>query len=115
MKKVVRYATLVSSLTASAGDTRRRTRRIVEQSSDPDSGDALPKQPYQELPEAFRQRHCISIDITELNPDGFFAKLDNGFIELVGRAIGHRYPTLEFSSTTSRTTCNICGGYYSSV
>ena len=77
-------------------------------SSDPGFDVALLKCPYQELLEAFRQRHCISIDITgdtpKSNPDGPFAKLGNGFTELIDYAIGHRYPTLEFLSTTGRTT-----------
>ena len=44
---------------------------------EPDSDDALPKRTYQGRLEAFRQRHCISINLT----DG--TKLDNGFTELV--------------------------------
>ena len=53
----------------------------METSSDPDSDDALPKYTYQELLEAFRQRHCISINLTNDN------KLDNGFTELIDYAI----------------------------
>ena len=53
---------------------------------------------YQELLEAFRQRHCISINLT----DG--TKLDNGFTELIDYAITQHYPTLEYLSTTGRTT-----------
>ena len=70
----------------------------MESSSDPDSDDALPKRPYQELLEAFRQRHCISINLT----DG--TKLDNGFTELINYAITHHYPTLQFLSITGCTT-----------
>ena len=39
-----------------------------------------------------------------LAPNSSFAKLDNGFTELIDYAIGHNYPTLEFLSTTSSTT-----------
>ena len=70
----------------------------MESSSDPDSDDALPKRTYQELLEAFRQRHCISINPT----DG--AKLDNGFTELIDYVITQHYLTLEYLSTTGRTT-----------
>ena len=69
----------------------------MESSSDPDSDDALPKRTYQELLEAFRQRHCMSINPT----DG--TKLDNGFTELIDYAITQHYPTLEYL-TTGRTT-----------
>ena len=31
-------------------------------------------------------------------------KLDNGFTELINNAITHHYPTLEFLSTTGRST-----------
>ena len=41
----------------------------MEPFSNPGSGDALPKRPYQNLPEAFRQRHCISIDMTKFIPN----------------------------------------------
>ena len=70
----------------------------MESSSEPDSDDALPKRTYQELLEAFRQRHCISINLT----DG--TKLDNGFTELIDYAITQHYPTLEYLLTTGRTT-----------
>ena len=70
----------------------------MESSSEPDSDDALPKHAYQELLEAFRQRHCISINLI----DG--TKLDNGFTELIDYAITQYYPTLEYLSTTGRTT-----------
>ena len=70
----------------------------MESSSESDSDDALPKRAYQELLEAFRQRHCISTNLA----DG--TKLDNGFTELIDYAITHHYPTLEFLSTTGRTT-----------
>ena len=60
--------------------------------------DGLPKRAYQELLEAFRQCLCISTNLA----DG--TKLDNGFTELIDYAITHRYPTLEFLSTTGRTT-----------
>ena len=69
----------------------------MESSSEPDSDDALPKHAYQELLEAFRLRHCISTQI-----DG--TKLDNGFTELIDYAITQHYPTLEYLSTTGRTT-----------
>ena len=49
------------------------------------------------------QRHCIWIDATKLNSDGSFAKLDSCFTEVIDHAVGHRYPTLEFS-LTGRTT-----------
>ena len=68
----------------------------MEPPSNPGSDDALPRRPYQELLEAFQQCHYISINIRKLNPDGSFAKLDNGFTELIDHEIGHRYPTLEF-------------------
>ena len=68
----------------------------MESSSGPDSDDALPKRAYQELLEAFRQRHCISIDLA----DGI--KIGNGFTELIDYTITHHYPTLEFL-TTGRT------------
>ena len=71
----------------------------MEPFSDPGSDDALPKRPYQKLLEAFRQRHCVPIDISKLNPDGSIAKQDNGFTELIDHAIGHRYPTLKFLTT----------------
>ena len=61
----------------------------MESSSDPDSDDALPKHAYQELLQAFRQRHSISINLA----DG--TKIDNGFTELIDYAITHHYPTLE--------------------
>ena len=67
-------------------------------SSDPDSNDALPKRAYRELLEAFRQRNCISIYLA----DG--TKIGNGFTKLIDYAIAHRYPTLEFLSTTGRTS-----------
>ena len=69
----------------------------MESPSDPNSGGALPKRAYQELLEAFRQRHCKSINLA----DG--TKLDNGFIELIDYAITHHYPTLGFLSTTGCT------------
>ena len=69
----------------------------MESSSDPDSDDALPKRVYQELLEAFRQRLCISINLTD------DTKLDNGFTGLIDFAITHHYLTLEFLSTTGRT------------
>ena len=53
----------------------------MESSSDPGSDGTLPKRAYQELLEAFRQRHCISTNLT----DG--TKLDNGFTELIDYAI----------------------------
>ena len=65
----------------------------MEPSLYPDSDDALSKQPYQGLLEAFRQHQCIPIDITKLNPDGSIVKLDNGFRELIDHAVCHRYPT----------------------
>ena len=70
----------------------------MESSSEPNSDDALPKRIYQELLEAFCQRHCISINLT----DG--TKVDNGFTELIDYAITQHYPTLEYLSTTGRTT-----------
>ena len=70
----------------------------MESSPEPDSDDALPKCTYQELLEAFRQRHCISINLT----DG--TKLDNGFTELIDYAITQHYPTPEYLLTTGRTT-----------
>ena len=98
-RKAVRQVASAPSLTAHArSGTRRHTRRIMESSSEPDSGDALPKRTYQELLEAFRQRHCISINWT----DG--TKVDNGFTELIDYAITRHYPTQEFLSTTGRTT-----------
>ena len=78
LRKAVRQVASALSLTgtthATSGttSTRRHTRRIMESSSDPDSDDALPKRTYQELLEAFRQRHCISTNLA----DG--TKLDNG-------------------------------------
>ena len=69
----------------------------MESSSDPDSDDVLPRRPYQDLLEAFRQRHCISTDMNG-------TKIDNGFAELIDYAITHHYPTLEFLSTTGRST-----------
>ena len=69
----------------------------MESSSEPDSDDALPKRIYQELLEAFHQRHCISINLT----DG--TKVDNGFTELTDYASTQHYPTLEYLSTTGRT------------
>ena len=66
------------------------------ESSDPDSDDALPKRAYQELLEAFRQRHCISINLV----DASGTKIDNGFTKLIDYATPHHYPTLEFLSTT---------------
>ena len=88
-----------SSLTARAtSGIQRHTRQIMESSSEPDSDDALPKRAYQGPLEAFRQRHCISINLT----DG--TKLDNGFTELIDYAITQHYPTLEYLSTTGRTT-----------
>ena len=102
LRRVVRQVASAPSLTAHATSgttsTRRHTRRIMESSSDPDSDDALPKRTYQELLEAFRQRHCISINPT----DG--TKLDNGFTELIDYAITQHYPTLEYLSITGRTT-----------
>ena len=84
LRKVVRQVASAPSLTARATSgttsTRRHTRRIMESSSEPDSNDALPKRTYQELLEAFRQRHCISINLTD---DGTMTKLDNGFTELI--------------------------------
>ena len=56
------------------------------------SDDALPKRTYQELLEAFRQRHCISVDLTNVT------KVDNGFTELIDYAITKHYPTLEYLS-----------------
>ena len=67
-------------------------------SPEPDFDDALPKRASQLLLEAFHQRHCISINLT----DG--TKLDNGFTELIDYAITQHYPTLEYLSTTGRTT-----------
>ena len=88
-----------SSLTARAtSGIQRHTRQIMESSSEPDSDDALPKRAYQGLLEAFRQRHSISINLA----DG--TKLDNGFTELIDYAITQHYPTLEYLSTTGRTT-----------
>jgi hypothetical protein len=102
LRRVVRQVASAPSLTARATSgttsTRRHTRRIMESSSEPDSDDALPKRTYQELLEAFRQRHCISINLT----DG--TKLDNGFTELIDYAITQHYPTLEYLLTTGRTT-----------
>ena len=72
----------------------------MESSSDPDSDNALPKRPYQELLEAFLQRHCISIDIR----DGTKLRVDNGFTGLIDYAITYHFPTLELLSTTGRTT-----------
>ena len=69
----------------------------MESFSEPDSDDALPKRAYQGLLEAFRQRHCISINLNH------GTKLDNGFTELIGYAIAQHYPTLEYLST-GRTT-----------
>ena len=83
----------------SGTSTRRHTRRIMESSSDLDSDNALPKRAYQELLEAFHQRHCISINLA----DASGTKIDNGFTELIDYAITHHYPTLEFLSTTGRT------------
>jgi hypothetical protein len=104
LRRVVRQVASAPSLTARATSgttsTRRHTRRIMESSSEPDSDDALPKRTYQELLEAFRQRHCISINLT----DGTMTKLDNGFTELIDYAITQRYPTLEYLLTTGRTT-----------
>ena len=70
----------------------------MESSSEPDSDDALPKRTYQELLEAFRQRHCISINLT----DG--TKLDNGLTKLIDCEVTQHYPTLECLLTTGRTT-----------
>ena len=70
----------------------------MESSSEPGSDDALPTRAYQELLEAFRQRHCISINLAD------DTKLDNGFTELIDYAITQHYPTLECFSTTGRTT-----------
>ena len=70
----------------------------MESSPEPDSDDALLKRTYQVLLESFRQRHCISINLT----DG--TKLDNGFTELIDYAITQHYPTLEYLLTTGRTT-----------
>ena len=64
------------------------------------SNDALPKRPYQELLEAFRLGHCISIDMR----DGTKLQVGNGFTELIDYAITHHFSTLEFLSTTGRTT-----------
>ena len=105
-RKAVRQVASAPSLAACASascvtsgiSTRRHTRGIMESSSDPGSDDALPRFADQELLGAFRQRHCISINST----DG--TKLDNGFTKLIGYAITHHYPTLEFLSTTGRTT-----------
>ena len=91
LKKAVRQMALEPSLTArAASGIRRHTRRIMESPSEPDSDDALPTRAYQELLEAFRQRHCISINLT----DG--TKLGNGFTELIYYAIAQHYPTLEY-------------------
>ena len=102
LRRVVRQVASAPSLTARATScttsTRRHTRRIMESSSEPDSDNALPKRTYQELLEAFRQRHCISISLT----DG--TKLDNGFTELIDYAITLHYPTLEYLLTTGHTT-----------
>ena len=89
----VRHVSSAPSLTG----TQRRIRRIMESSSDPDSDDVLPGRPYQDLLGAFRQRHCISTDRKG-------TKLDNGFAELIDYTITHHYPTLEFLSTTGRST-----------
>ena len=67
LRRVVRQVASAPSLTARATSvsgttsTRRHTKRIMESSPEPDSDDALLKRTYQELLEAFRQRHCISI------------------------------------------------------
>ena len=103
-RKAVRQMASAPSLTTrvsasgvtSGTSTRRHTRRIMESSSDPDSDDALPKRAYKELLEAFRQRHCISINLTDST------KIDNGFTKLINYAITHHCPTLEFLSTTGR-------------
>ena len=93
LRRVVRQVAPAPSLTACAtsasgttSGTRRHTKRIMESSAEPDSDDALLKRTYQELLEAFRQRHCISINLT----DG--TKLDNVFTELIDYAITQRYP-----------------------
>ena len=70
----------------------------MESSLEPNSDDALPKCTYQELLEAFCQRHCISISLTN------GTKLDNGFIELINYAITQYYLTLKYLSTTGCTT-----------
>ena len=70
----------------------------MESSSDPDSDDALPKRTYQELLEAFRQHHCISINFA----DG--TKIDNGFTELIDYAITLNNPKLVFLSATGHPT-----------
>ena len=70
----------------------------MESSAEPDSDDPLPKRTYQELLEAFRQPHFISINLT----DG--TKLDNGFTEIVDYAITQQYPTVEYLVTTGRRT-----------
>ena len=75
LKKAVRHATSISSLTASASDTRRRTRRIMEPSSDPDFDDALHRRPCQELLGAFQQCCCMAIGVAKLDPNGSFARL----------------------------------------
>ena len=94
------HPSLTARATSASGttSTRRHTRRIMESSPEPDSDDALLKRTYQELLEAFRQRHCISINLT----DG--TKLDNGFTEFIDYAITQHYPTLEYLLTTGRTT-----------
>ena len=64
LRKAVRHVVSAPSLTTRATSgttsTQRHIRRTMESSSEPDSDDALPKSAYQELLEAFRQRHCIS-------------------------------------------------------
>ena len=61
---------------------RRRIKRVIESSSDSCSDVALPKRPYQDLLEAFRLRHCISIDMA----DG--TKLDNGALKAKLQELG---------------------------
>ena len=84
LRRVVRQVASAPSFTARATSasgttsTRRHTRRILESSPEPG---ALPERTYQELLEAFRQRHCISITLT----DG--TKLDNGFTELTMQSL----------------------------
>ena len=77
-----------------------------EPSSDPNSDDALPNPPYQELLKSFRQRDCISINIAELDPDGSFGRLDNGF----------NWSPLSYTRVLiNNWSHNIYGGYDSNV
>ena len=100
MRQVASPPSLTARTTSASGTTniRRHTRQIMKSSSDPDSDDALPKRAYQELLEAFRHRHCISINLA----DG--TKPDNGSTELINYVITQHCPTLEFLSTTGRIT-----------